>query len=218
MAGSGFNPALLAEDAMEIYTLYNRRKDQELAKKKGGHGTSAPGVEKKAFFNRAHLKTITAIADRTERINAFKDYAAQASKRFVRDSVLSPTTVGLTGGAVASSMYGPEWAGGPGEDQEKGFDAKRALKNVVTFNLLGRAVLGTPRALFDAATGTSSPARTYNLLKGVGGTVAATHLHSELSKEGDPNINKVMGTYAKASIPAAAFSNYHQAASMLANM
>lgn len=183
---AAYSPALLADDAMDFYMQYTAAKRSLDAKK----SRQQVRAKRTAYNDVAKQKTA-----------GFEEYLEPVVSKILdnpRMFIPSAKTVGLVGTGVAASMYGPEWAYGPNEEEiakGKRFSAKRALKGAFTTGILGSSVLSIPSATHRLATSESLGQK---LLHGsqlaIGATVAGSVL-GPIARGKDPDLKKTLKHY-----------------------
>lgn len=178
------NPAVLADDALDAYLQYNRaNKNMQAKKQPKPISNTLPDSSKEASY-----------ADKLE------PYMA---KLIANPSILIPSAkrIALSAAGVATSMYGPDWAGGPSEHdlaEGKRFSAARAFKSIVSSNVLGETAYSMPAAARSLLNTQSNVERLCDIGTMLPGVVAAGTLSRNLYTKGEPDMHNVVANTAKA--------------------
>ena len=162
----GINPAMFVDDVFDAYIM---------AKRQG----VLPGAKKPEQTKEAASK-----------LDVVKEIGKQKLTA-IGNAAIHPTTVALTGAGAFASSYGPEWAGGPSEqDLAEGnrFDPKRMAKSVASWNVLGRAMAHAPGNIKKSITGAKTRDRAVGAISASPGLVGAGFIAHDIANDRDPDL------------------------------
>ena len=183
------NPAMFVDDVFDAYIMAKR---QGLGPKKDKDN---------------QVQTVKSAGVEEAKAKAIKELKGIGSY------LTSPTTGALSLSGAYSSAYGPEWAGGPTQqdvDEGKRFDPKRMAKAVGMWNTLGRAIASVPHNAIQAVTADKTRTRAISTLATAPGLVGAGFIAHDIHNDQDPDLHKAR-RYAAPLMLASGLANNHEA-------
>ena len=162
----GINPAMFVDDVFDAYIMAKRQGVLPVAKKQEQTKEAA------------------------SKLDVVKEIAKQKLQA-VGNAAIHPTTVGLTGAGAFASGYGPEWAGGPSQqdlDEGKRFDPTRMAKSVASWNVLGRAMAHAPMNIKKSITAEKARDRAVGAIAASPGLVGAGFIAHDIANDRDPDL------------------------------
>lgn len=199
-----YNPAMLADDLTDVYmmakrTLKNNKKDQDSDQSKPVVPPSFPEylAAKEAAIKKMELQSGFSKESAFTMPDINKANMLGVAKG-VKNYLLSPQTTALTLGGLYTSAYGPEWAGGPSENDlatTGRFNRGRALKSVVTWNTLGRAISNIPKNTETLISSKSKLKRLTSAASVLPGVAGGAVIADNIIKGKEPDLKKAKKRY-----------------------
>lgn len=187
---SGFNPALLVDDVIDAYIQVNAAK-RRLADEQRRKQRPKPLVQP---IKKAGLE---------EYVDRYAESIVNNPKMLIP----SPKVLAAIGLGLGSSMYGPEWAFGPSEediDNGKRFNPSRAAKATLGIGVVGTGIASVPIHAYDALTAQTDSRRIAQTAMAIPGVLAAKDVYDSFSNGEVPNPKRILKRYGKARIGALA--------------